>query len=487
MAPRKLFIFVLLSLSLALVLSSCLPIPFSGNSDVLSPEDTQATVQVGIENTLTAFRRIQAATNAARESASQNTAPALDELTPTLAAGSGLNEVAATEPAQTSTQPATATIRPTNTITPTHTEIPPTQTLAPTETPLPTATLFDPNTATPTPPPTVTPIGYQAPPATSVPPTRRPTTTPTPQPEAAVVLLQVDEAIYCRSGPGRSFDLIDALLPGEKAQVTGRSLNANYYAIETPRGTSDCWLWSRSADIEGDIETVPYQVAGEAPPLPFFTHTEDTACRTGPAESYPMLATMRGNTSAEIIGRTETNDWLLVRIPLRWITCWAPGENSQLTGNLQAAAVLGTAIPGTGEVPAADPSPTARAETPAQPGAVQPVMTPVAGTACRIMSQSPSPNTTISPNASFEASWTIRNIGTNTWESGLVDIHYLAGTRIHRSPDRFDLPQSIYTGESVTIKLQMMAPANPGRYNLSWAMSSGDVAFCAMPLTLEVR
>jgi hypothetical protein len=217
--------------------------------------------------------------------------------------------------------------------------------------------------------------------------------------------------VYCRSGPGRSYDLIDALLPGEWAEVTGRSLNANYYAIETPRGTSDCWLWSQTAEIEGDIETVPYQRAGEAPPLPFFTHTEESTCRTGPAESYPMMATLRGNTSAEIIGRTETNDWLLVRIPLRWITCWAPGENAQLTGNLQAAAVLGTAIPGTGEVPAADPSPTAVAETPAQPGAVQPVMTPVAGTACRIMSQSPSPNTTISPNASFEASWTIRNIG----------------------------------------------------------------------------
>jgi hypothetical protein len=494
MAPRKLFIFILLSLSLALVLSSCLPIPFSGNREVLSPEDTQATVQVGIEHTLTAQRRIQAATNAARESASQNTSLPLDELTPTPAAVSGLNDTLTPEPTQTSTQPATATITPTRTITATHTEIPPTQTLAPTETPLPTATIFDPNTATPTPPPTVTPIGYQAPPATPVPPTRKPTNTntttptPTPQPEAAAVLLQVDEAVYCRSGPGRSYDLIDALLPGEWAEVTGRSRNANYYVIETPRGTNDCWLWSRSAEIEGDIETVPYQQADEpAPPLPMFAHTEDNVCRAGPAESYPMLATLRGNTSAEIIGRTETNDWLLVRLPLRWVTCWAPGENAQLTGNLQAAAVLRTAIPGTGEVPAADPNPTEPAETPAQPAAVQPVMTPVAGTACRIMSQSPSPNTTISPNASFEASWTIRNIGSNTWESGLVDIHYLAGTRIHRSPDRFDLPQSIYTGESVTIKLQMMAPANPGRYNLTWAMSSGDVAFCAMPLTLEVR
>jgi hypothetical protein len=133
MAPRKLLIFVLLSLSLALVLSSCLPNPFNRNDAVLSPQDAQATVQAGIEHTLTAQRRIDAATNAARESGVESTATPLDELTDT---------PTATEPAQTSTQPATATITPTRTITATQTEIPPTRTLAPTETPLPTATVF---------------------------------------------------------------------------------------------------------------------------------------------------------------------------------------------------------------------------------------------------------------------------------------------------------------------------------------------------------
>jgi hypothetical protein len=495
MAPRKLTILLFLSLSLALALSACLPIPFTGGNRVLSPQDVQATVQSGIEQTLTAQRRIQDATRAAQSAVSTRThAPLVYTESPIPV------EVVAITPepelTQTPTGTLTLTLIPTGTPTATPTDVPPTLTPTPSDTPEPTLTPFDPNvTPTNTPPPTITPQGYQAPPATPVPPTPSPTEIPpipTPEPELAapdLVLLQVETAAYCRSGPGRSYDLLDALLPDEWGRVAGRSLNQNYYVIETPRGTQNCWLWARYAQVDGDIETVPYMDAPPAPPLPRYTHAEDAICRAGPEEDQPIMATLRSRTTAEIIGRTEMNSWLLIRIPLRWVTCWVQGADAQLTGNLQAAPVLGVPILPTGETPAVvDPTPAATAAAPvAQPPAAQPVLTPVAGLACRIMSQSPSTNTTISPNASFEVSWTIRNIGAETWESGLVDIHYLAGSRIHRSPDRFDLPRSIYTGEAVTIRLQMAAPGNPGRYTINWGMSSGDVVFCAMPLTLEVR
>jgi hypothetical protein len=513
MAPRKLSILLFLSLSLALVLSSCLPLPFTGGNRVLSPEDVRATVQTGIEQTLTAQRRIQDATAAA--GAVANVQPATPLVQTETAAvneeGSEIPDAGSTQaetpeaiveftaapevdPTQTATRTATYTV--TSTSTPT--DIPATSTPAPTDTPEPSPTPFDPNiTPTSTPPPTITPLGFQAPPDTPVPPTPAPTETPAVTPTTAdLVRLQVDTATYCRSGPGRSYDLLDALLPEEWARVIGRSLSEKYYVIETPRGTNNCWLWARYTEVDGDIESLAYLDAAEAPALPEYTHSEDAVCRTGPEEDQPMMATLRGGTTAEIIGRAEMDTWLLVRIPFRWVTCWVPGEDAQLTGNLQAAPVLGAQLPISGGNPVEiTATPQATVEAPeqtappaaAQPPAAQPVLTPVAGLACRIMSQSPSTNTTISLNASFEASWTIRNIGSETWESNMVDIHYLAGNRIHRSPDRFDLPRSMFTGESVTIKLQMVAPGNPGRYTINWAMSSEDNTFCAMPMTLEVR
>jgi hypothetical protein len=309
------------------------------------------------------------------------------------------------------------------------------------------------------------------------------------------VLLEVETAAYCRSGPGRSFDLLDVVLPGEWALVTGRSSLPNYYIITTQRGASDCWLWTRTASLYGSLDSLPLIAAGEAPPLPAFTAQDDTICRAGPADAQPEITQFAADQRAEIIGRAEEDAWLLVRIPPRGTICWVAAGYGEQTGNLAAAPILGEAIPPTGDTPPVEQpaqpppqQPPAQLPTAAQPPAAQPVLTPVAGTACRIMNQSPSANTTISPNASFEASWTVRNIGMNTWGGGLVDAHYLAGSRMHRTPDRFDLPHTINTGEAVTIRLTMVAPANPGRYNITWALSDANgVAFCVLPLAVEVR
>jgi hypothetical protein len=518
MAPRRLLIFLIASLSLILGLTACLPIPFTGRSEVLSPEEVQATVQAGIDQTLTAQQRMQQATQAALPVDEAPVVPLVFTQTPQATETVAVEAVEVTPiteaPASSPTPvPATPTGTPTDTLEPTYTPTetipPPTATPAATETPQPSPTLFDPNTPTPTPPPTITPQGYAAPPETPAPPepaaTEPPAPTlalPTPEPELAApqeVLLQVETAAYCRSGPGRSFDLLDVVLPEEWALVTGRSSLPNYYIITTQRGASNCWLWTRTASVYGSLESLPLLAAGEAPPLPMFTAAEETVCRAGPAETHPEISLYAADKRAEIIGRAEEDAWLLVRIPPRGVICWVAAGHGEQTGNLAAAPMLGEAIPPTGsatrETPAVEqpeepqPQPPPAQQPPAaQPPAVQPVLTPVAGTACRIMSQSPSANTTISPNASFEASWTVRNIGTNTWGGGLVDAHYLAGSRMHRTPDRFELPHTINTGEAVTIRLTMVAPANPGRYNITWALSDANgVAFCVLPLAVEVR
>jgi len=92
---------------------------------------------------------------------------------------------------------------------------------------------------------------------TSPPPTAvfTPTITLTPTPSVPMVSVSMDT--NCRTGPGKVYDYIGALLIGEKAEVVGKNTASNYWIIKNPDSSGNCWLWGFYATVEGNTSNLP--------------------------------------------------------------------------------------------------------------------------------------------------------------------------------------------------------------------------------------
>jgi uncharacterized protein YgiM (DUF1202 family) len=135
--------------------------------------------------------------------------------------------------------------------------------LSPSETSAPTNTTA-PNT--PTPEPTQTP--------------KAETTEETPeeegQPESSSLSgpsVQVSIDTNCRSGPGKSYTWLGALMVGEEAVITGKDPQGLYWYIQNPNQEGNyCWIWGFYATISGNTAPLPIYTPGPTPtPDPNFS------------------------------------------------------------------------------------------------------------------------------------------------------------------------------------------------------------------------
>jgi Ig-like domain from next to BRCA1 gene len=92
----------------------------------------------------------------------------------------------------------------------------------------------------------------------------------------------------------------------------------------------------------------------------------------------------------------------------------------------------------------------------------------------------------VSPEAKFSLSYTLRNTGTKTWTFNGVDYVYLSGFR-HEGTRIKDLPTTITPGNTITLRIQFIAPKKPGVYNSIWTLTVGNHPFCRVKLSFEVK
>jgi uncharacterized protein YraI len=72
-----------------------------------------------------------------------------------------------------------------------------------------------------------------------------PTVTGTPEGVTATVLLDQDDPVNVRSGPGVFFDKVGVLLPGQKVSVSGRSAGGDWVMIDYPGAPGNYgWVYS---------------------------------------------------------------------------------------------------------------------------------------------------------------------------------------------------------------------------------------------------
>lgn len=105
---------------------------------------------------------------------------------------------------------------------------------------------------------------------TQEPPTFTPTETltlmPVFTPTPLTPQISVSMPTNCRTGPGKVYDRVGALLVGEIAEVVGRDPTGNYWYIRNPdQSNGFCWLWGEYATLTGNISVLPVYTP---PPTP---------------------------------------------------------------------------------------------------------------------------------------------------------------------------------------------------------------------------
>jgi len=104
---------------------------------------------------------------------------------------------------------------------------------------------------------------------------------------------------------------------------------------------------------------------------------------------------------------------------------------------------------------------------------------------CQVLSVEPTNGSIIAPSTAFVARWTILNVGTYAWPSDNTDYRYVSGNKIYIQPI-YDFENSVPSGSTTVLTVNMKAPATPGSYSTSWRITIGKEQFCPMNLSITV-
>jgi len=141
---------------------------------------------------------------------------------------------------------------------------------------------------------------------------------PGPSPTSTLTLVTVSLDTNCRSGPGKVYDHLGALLAGEQTEVVGWDGVGEYWYVRNPDQPGGfCWLWGQYATVTGDWQSLP-QVTPPHTPAPTLTQTQLSLLQpvyiTGIATIAPTATiTIVNNGNAVIfyvyISLSTASDW----------------------------------------------------------------------------------------------------------------------------------------------------------------------------------
>ncbi len=112
------------------------------------------------------------------------------------------------------------------------------------------------------------------------------TATITLTPTLSTPMVSVSVDTNCRTGPGKIYDYIGALLVGEAAEVVGQSMDGQYWIIKNPDQAGECWLWGNYATVKGPIAGLPKYTPPPTPTPVFFWEGSWTVYTGDPGGPY---------------------------------------------------------------------------------------------------------------------------------------------------------------------------------------------------------
>ncbi len=124
--------------------------------------------------------------------------------------------------------------------------------------------------------------------------------------------------------------------------------------------------------------------------------------------------------------------------------------------------------------------------TNATSGTIPTFTTTVTSSICQV-TVSPKLGSTLKPGDDFDAAWTVKNTSGKAWEVTTIDYKYLTGTEMQKYAKAYDLKETVPPGATVTLRVDMTAPADPGTYSTTWALVQGSTVLCSLPVKIVVK
>ena len=106
---------------------------------------------------------------------------------------------------------------------------------------------------------------------------------------------------------------------------------------------------------------------------------------------------------------------------------------------------------------------------------------------CIVTDYSPKSTNSVSPSGNFDATWVVKNAGSQKWLGPETDIRYVDGTKMQKSGDILDFSKDVAPTESYTVGIDMVAPSSVGTYTAHWHIITGKNIICVLTLSVVVK
>ncbi len=87
--------------------------------------------------------------------------------------------------------------------------------------------------------------------------------------------------------------------------------------------------------------------------------------------------------------------------------------------------------------------------------------------------QSPADGKVFSPGQDFDMSWTLKNVGNNTWNTD-YKFRFTGGEETYKKKSSIKLPYSVGPDDTVKLILDMTAPNKKGDYRTNWELVNNN-------------
>ncbi len=103
------------------------------------------------------------------------------------------------------------------------------------------------------------------------------------------------------------------------------------------------------------------------------------------------------------------------------------------------------------------------------------------------ISQNPADGTVVTPGQNFPMTWTVKNMGTTTWNTNYQLRYYLSEAVLRFGAADIKFPKEVKPGESVDLIVNMKAPSSAGDYTTIWVLTNDQgINFYTITLTIKV-